>query len=112
MCRTAAVSIVRLLALAVAGEVDAATITVPAGGSLQSALNAARPGDVIVLQAGVTYTGNFLLPNKGDINDYIVIRSGAPDSALPAPGIRMTPQYSAQLPKTRSSNTSAGNVVA
>ena len=35
----------------------AATLAVPAGGSLQSALNAAQPGDVITLEPGVTYVG-------------------------------------------------------
>src|SRR4051794_20411896 len=107
MCRSAAAYVIGLLALAAPVEVRAATITVPAGGSLQAALNAAQPGDVITLQPGATYTGNFVLPNKGDIKDYIVVRSAAPDSALPAPGMRMTPAYSAQLPKIRSSNTAS-----
>src|SRR5947208_1882686 len=40
------------------------TITVPAGGDFQAALNSAQPGSVIVLQAGATYAGNFSLPNK------------------------------------------------
>ena len=44
---------------------NAATIAVPAGGDLQAALNAAQPGDVITLAPGATYTGNFVLPNKG-----------------------------------------------
>jgi len=83
------------------------TIAVPAGSSLQSALNAAQPGDVITLEPGATYAGNFVLPNKGDISDFITIRSAAPDSALPSPGLRMTPAYSTLLPKIRSSNTSA-----
>ncbi|HVG20884.1 MAG TPA: hypothetical protein VNI02_17685, partial [Blastocatellia bacterium] len=43
------------------------TITVPAGGDFQAALNGARPGDTIVLQAGATYitsSDGFVLPNK------------------------------------------------
>ena len=38
------------------------TIRVAAGGDFQAALNSANPGDEIVLQAGATYTGNFVLP--------------------------------------------------
>jgi len=82
----------------------AATTAVPAGGDFQAALNAAQPGDVITLEPGATYTGNFVLPNKGAVADYITIRSAAPDSQLPAAGIRMTPAYASLLPKIRSSN--------
>ena len=84
---------------------DAATIVVPAGGSLQNALNAARPGDVITLAPGATYVGNFVLPNKGAIADSITIRSAAPDASLPQAGVRMTPAYAAQLPKIKSPNS-------
>jgi Putative Ig domain len=83
---------------------EAATITVPAGSNLQTALNLAQAGDVIMLAPGATYVGNFILPNKGVLSDYITIRSAAPDAMLPAPGVRMTPSYAAQLPKIRSSN--------
>jgi len=34
------------------------------GSELQTALDNANPGDVIVLEAGVTYVGNFILPYK------------------------------------------------
>src|SRR5579864_2945789 len=40
------------------------TITVNAGGNLQTAINSALPGDVVVVQAGATFTGNFTLPAK------------------------------------------------
>jgi hypothetical protein len=33
------------------------SIVVPAGGSLQTAINDAQPGDIIMLQAGAVYTG-------------------------------------------------------
>ena len=36
---------------------DGATLTVNAGGNLQAALNAAQPGDVILLEAGATFSG-------------------------------------------------------
>src|SRR5215813_7340654 len=58
------------------------TIAVPAGGDFQAAINQAKPGDVITLQAGATYTGNFTLPKKAG-SGCIVIRSSAPDSSLP-----------------------------
>ncbi|MCU1383590.1 MAG: hypothetical protein JWL71_2287 [Acidobacteria bacterium] len=83
------------------------TIAVPAGGDLQAALNAARAGDVITLAAGATYVGNFVLPNKGPINDFITIRSAAPDAALPPAGVRITPANALLLPKIRSSNSAA-----
>ena len=91
--------------LAMASLAGAATIVVPAGGDLQAALNAAQPGDVITLQPGATYVGNFVLPNKGAVNDYITVRSAAPDALLPPPGVRMTPAYAALLPKLRSPNS-------
>jgi hypothetical protein len=68
------------------------TITVPAGGDLQAALNSAQGGDTIVLQAGATYTGPFTLPVKPN-NGWIVVRTSAPDSALPPPGTRIDPSY-------------------
>ena len=57
----AEISVVVVLALSSA---QAATIVVPSGGDLMAAINAAQPGDTIVLQAGATYTGPFTLPNK------------------------------------------------
>jgi carbonic anhydrase/acetyltransferase-like protein (isoleucine patch superfamily) len=71
---------------------------VEAGGDLQAALDAALPGDVILLQAGATYTGPFTLPKK-DGGAWITIRTGAPDSELPPDGTRITPAYADQLPK-------------
>src|SRR4051812_46297879 len=36
----------------------------PAGTDLQALIDAAKPGDTIVLPAGSVYTGNFTLPKK------------------------------------------------
>jgi hypothetical protein len=88
----------------VATAAHAATIAVPAGGDLQAALDAAQPGDVITLEPNATYTGNFLLPNKGDTSEYITIRSAAPDAVFPPNGVRITPAYAAYLPKIKSPN--------
>jgi hypothetical protein len=79
----------------------AATITVNAGGDLQAAINAARPGDTILLQAGATFTGNYTLPAKGG-SAFITIRSSTPDASLPAAGTRITPASAALLAKVRS----------
>jgi hypothetical protein len=69
-------------------------VSVNAGGNLQAALNAAQCGDVIELQAGATFSGEFLVPAKNcDINHWIWIRTSSPDSALPAEGQRATPCY-------------------
>src|SRR5262249_44771552 len=54
--------------------------SVPAGGDLQAALNAAQPGDEVVLQAGARFTGEFTLPVK-PAGAAITIRSSA---TLPA----------------------------
>ncbi|HEU0253899.1 MAG TPA: right-handed parallel beta-helix repeat-containing protein, partial [Pyrinomonadaceae bacterium] len=75
---------------------SAATITVPAGGSLQSAINAAQPGDTIILQAGVTYAGDFSLPNKSGTN-FITIQSSR-IAELPE-GVRVGPAQSALFAK-------------
>ncbi len=69
-------------------------ISVPKGGDFQQALNAAKCGDTISLQAGATYTGQFNLPARTcDDNHWIIIRTSAPDSALPPEGTRITPCY-------------------
>ncbi len=76
-------------------------IQVPAGGNLQTALNNAQCGNTIELQAGATFTGVFTFPAKNcDDNHWIIVRTSAPDSALPAEGQRLTPCYAgvASLP--------------
>src|SRR5499426_457393 len=74
------------------------TINVAAGGDVQTAIDQARPGDVIMLQAGATFRGNFRLPNKSG-SDWIVIRSSAADADLPPAGTRVTPAKRAIMPK-------------
>jgi len=81
-----------------------ATITVPAGGDFQAALNSAQPGDQILLAAGATYVGPFTLPVKAG-NSWILIRSSTADANLPAEGQRMKPSYAAVLPKIVSPNS-------
>ena len=81
--------------------VDAATLTVNAGGDLQAAIDAAQPGDTILIQAGAVFTGNYTLPAKGG-TAFITIRSAASDASLPAAGVRIDPSYAWALPKIRS----------
>jgi len=69
-------------------------ITVAAGGNLQQALNSANCGDTVALQAGAAFTGTFTLPAKAcDDLHWIIVRSSAPDSSLPAEGSRIHPCY-------------------
>lgn len=71
-----------------------AIISVNAGADLQAAMNGAACGDVIELQAGSVFNGQFTVPAKNcDINHWIVIRTSSADSALPAEGQRTTPCY-------------------
>lgn len=51
-------------------------IRVPAGGDLQAAVNKAKSGDTIELQAGATYYGEIKLPAK-PLSDFITIQSSA-----------------------------------
>lgn len=71
------------------------TLTVKAEGDVQGALNKAACGDTILLQAGATFTDNLTLPAKScDDKHWIIVRTSAPDSALPPEGTRLTPCYS------------------
>jgi hypothetical protein len=81
------------------------TISVAAGGDLQGALNAAQPGDVVVLAPGATFVGNFVLPAKANAaGQWITVRSGG---SLPAEGTRVGPADAAQMPKLLTPNASA-----
>ena len=103
--------LIRALAIALAGtglcvaDARAATTYVPAGGDLQAAIDAARPGDTITLQPGALYTGNFRLPVHGGAA-FITIRSAASDAVLPGEGVRISPAHASHLPKLKSPNTS------
>ncbi len=81
------------------------TIEVGAGQDLQAALNSAQPGDVVAIDPSATFVGNFTLPKK-DGDGVITVRSAAPDSSLPPPGTRATPDQAAAMPKLISPNSS------
>lgn len=68
-----------------------AIIPVNAGGDLQGALNAAAPGDDLVLEAGATFTGNFTLPVHAGGQNVRVYSSGT----IPSAGTRVSPASAA-----------------
>jgi hypothetical protein len=83
---------------------------------LRSALDKAACGDTIRLQSGTEFAGNFKLPAKScDDGHWIIVRTSAADSDLPAEGTRITPCYAglASLPaRPRYACPSASNVMA
>jgi hypothetical protein len=101
---TAGLALVLLCAFA--GGRASSSITVPAGGDLQGALNSAHPGDTILLAPGATYVGRFYLPaHAGDDVRPIVVRTGVTTDPV-APGQRMSPEAAAGLAKLRSPDNS------
>src|SRR5579862_1359881 len=87
---------------------------VRAGGSFQQMLANASCGDVIQLEAGASFSGNFELPQKNcDDSHWIIIRTSAPDSSLPPEGTRLTPCYAGitSLPGRPALNCSGANNV-
>jgi PKD repeat protein len=89
-----------------AAQADAATIVVPRGESLQAALDAAQPGDTILLEAGAEFVGNFVLPAKSG-DEPITLRTSTWDALLPAPGDRIQPAHAPLLARLRSPNAAA-----
>jgi hypothetical protein len=81
------------------------TLAVAAGGDLQDALDGARPGDVITLEAGATFRGPFTLPRKPGAG-WIVIRTAASDTDLPPPGTRVDPSDARLMPKLEAASGS------
>ena len=74
-------------------------IRVPAGGDLQAALDQAQLGDAILLAPGATFTGTFILRDKGGWGScpaWITVRT---DGTLPPQGTRVTPASAANLAK-------------
>jgi hypothetical protein len=84
-------------------DAGGATIDVRAGGDLQAALDSARPGDVILLEPGARFVGNFVLPVKPG-SSFITLRSAASDGELPSEHGRITPAHARLLPKLQSPN--------
>ena len=79
-----------------------AVVQVNAGGDLQAAINSAScnpTGTIIKIHAGAVFNGPYTLPAKScAAGQWIILRSDAPDSALPALGARITPAFEPQVP--------------
>src|SRR5438045_1696859 len=67
------------------------------GPAFASALTNAQLGDTIILNAGSTYTGNFVMKNKTTGSGWITIQSSNL-AALPE-GVRVSPTDAAKMPK-------------
>src|SRR5688572_16681991 len=87
------------------GVVHADTRFVRRGENLQLALNAAAPGDVIVLEAGAEFLGNFVLPVKSG-DSPIIVRSAA-SALLPGEGARIQADHVPLLARIRSPNNAS-----
>ena len=81
------------------------TCSLPVGGTtwyvngeddLQGYLDRAEPGDVIVLEAGATWTGNYTISARAGTGDIYVISSAL--ASLPE-GVRVGPADAANMPK-------------
>ena len=93
-----------VLFVLVCTALQADVINVPDGGDLQAAINNANPGDTIVLNAGSTYVGNFVLPDKGSDPTVITITSSNL-SSLPPPDHRVSPADAPNMPKLMTPST-------
>ncbi len=107
---SAPLRLVLLLTVVCPPAVRAEERVVRSGDSLQATLNAARPGDVLLLQPGAEFVGNFVLSQK-DGDRPIVIRS-APSPTLPPPGVRIGPAHAPLLARVRSPNTASALTLA
>jgi hypothetical protein len=82
--------------------ISGSTITVKASGNFQAALDKAKGGDTILLEAGATFNGSFNLPVRTG-NEFITIRTSATDAQLPPADTRIDPKkYAPVLPKLQS----------
>lgn len=80
------------------------TVTLAAGGDLQAALDDARPGDVISLERGATFVGNFVLrARQASAARPIVLRTAGPDNV--AASERMSVERAGGLAVLRSPNS-------
>ena len=86
--------------------VEGRTIHVAAGGNLQAALNSAKRGDEIVLEAGAQFTGNYTLPAKaGTVADGWIVIRGDKSDRLPTLGTRVSPSDALLMPGIITNNT-------
>src|SRR5436309_3836418 len=76
------------------------TFSLHQGGNLQSAIDAAQPGDTIVLDAGATFTGPITLEAKKGPNRLITIQSNTVGTnSFPGSNVRVGPSNAASMAK-------------
>ncbi len=90
--RAVACAAAAMLVTITGSTADAATRFVASGDNFQAALDAANPGDEIVISAGARFVGEFVLPIK-PAGDVITIRS-----SMTLPARRITPADASLLP--------------
>jgi hypothetical protein len=79
------------------------TLHVRNGEDLQAVLDAAHAGDTVLIEAGATFTGNFVLrPKAGE--GWIYIESSAIESRV-HPGQRASPADASSMPKIQTANS-------
>jgi hypothetical protein len=72
----------------------------------KNALSSANPGDVIVLDAGTVYKGNFKVPAKSNPSGQWIYIVSSNLSSLPATGTRVSPSDAMNMPKIVTPNVS------
>ena len=73
-------------------------VSVASTDDLQQKINAAKPGDILELEAGATFTGPFSLrPFSG--TGWIIIRTATPDTDFAMPGTRVSPALAPKMAK-------------
>ena len=89
-----------------------ALIRLGAGGDLQAAMNAANPGDWIVLDHTATFTGDYVFPAKtgadaqpGGNNVIVIISDAIVDSGLLPASKRVSPSDATNMPKIRTATS-------
>jgi hypothetical protein len=85
-----------------AGTTNARTVRV-AGGDLQAALDAARAGDIILLDPGATYVGNFVL-NAKEGRAYVTVQTAIEGARVTGPDGRVDTSQADLLAKIRTPN--------
>ena len=68
--------------------------------------HSAQAGDVILLQAGATYTGNYVPPAKSGAT-MITVQTEIAETGALAPGVRLSPAAAGPLARLKSPNTIA-----
>jgi hypothetical protein len=94
---------IAVLFFAALADAHAETLFVPAGGDLQRTLNLAQPGDEVVLEAGASFVGNFVLPVKAG-SSFVTVRSSR--SSELAEGRRVAPANAGLMARVATPNES------